>query len=99
MKQTITEFTFLEAFRQIRPDNFSHEGLKALFNWLEAYEDAAEVALELDVIGLCCEFTEYSSLAEFQEAYGEEYASLGEVEDQTAVIRIPGSMRFIIRIF
>ena len=28
---TVTEYTFTEAFRQVRPENFSDEGLRALY--------------------------------------------------------------------
>jgi hypothetical protein len=59
--------TFRERFRQIRPDNFSYEGLKALFDWLQ--EEAEDQNIALDVIGLCCYLTEYESV----EAYNEDY--------------------------
>ena len=32
---TVTEYTFTEAFRQVRPENFSYEGLKALYQYLD----------------------------------------------------------------
>lgn len=99
MKQTVNEYMFVEAFRQIRPDNFSYKGLQALFEYLEEYEDDIGEEIDFDVIGLCCEFQEYENLDEFREAYGEEYESLEAVEDRTAVIRIPDSERFIIQIF
>jgi len=39
MIQTITSHDFQDAFRKIRPDNFSYDGLKALFDYLEELEE------------------------------------------------------------
>lgn len=52
---------FREAFRHIRPDNFSYEGLGVLFNYLEELEHCEE-PYELDVIALCCDFAESDAL-------------------------------------
>ena len=62
MKQTINEYQFRRAFEECRPNNFSYEGLTALYDYLERYEEDTETELELDVIGLCCEFSEYDDL-------------------------------------
>ena len=99
MKQTVTEHQFMEAFRRIRPDNFSYEGLLALWGFMEEHEDSTGEELELDVIGICCDFAEYGSLADFQANYGDEYETLDDIEDRTTVIRIPGGEGFIIQIF
>ena len=58
MKQTVNFYDFRRAFESIRPDNFSDSGLSALFDYLEAYEDDTGEELELDVIALCCDFSE-----------------------------------------
>jgi hypothetical protein len=58
MKQTVNFCDFQDAFRQIRPNNFSYEGLKDLFNWIEQVEDDTGEEQELDVIALCCDFIE-----------------------------------------
>ena len=60
IKQTVTESDFRDAFASIRPDNFTYEGLGALYEYLnELSEDLGE-DIELDVIALCCDYTEYS---------------------------------------
>ena len=60
IKQTVTESDFRDAFQAIRPDNFTYEGLGALYDYVwELSEDIGE-DIELDVISLCCDFTEYS---------------------------------------
>lgn len=58
MKQSVDCHDFHDAFKRIRPDNFSSEGLSVLWDYLEQYEDDCGVELELDVIGFCCDFSE-----------------------------------------
>ena len=57
--QTVDIHSFRDAFAHAnRKENFSYEGLKILFDYLEeTYENET---LELDVIGLCCEYEEMS---------------------------------------
>ena len=57
--KTAVHFTdFRHAFKSIRPDNFSHEGLEQLFDYIESYERDNDEDIELDVISLCCEYSE-----------------------------------------
>ena len=65
MKQTITESMFIDDMRAIRPDNFSYEGLQALFGYL----DEMDSELEFDPIAICCDFSQ-CSLREFTDAFG-----------------------------
>ena len=58
MKQTINFYDFERAFKAIRPDNFSYEGLRVLFDWFEQMDDDCGTETELDVIAICCEFSE-----------------------------------------
>jgi hypothetical protein len=58
MKTTVNFSEFRDLFQQIRPDNFSYDGLKHLFSWLEQYEEDTGEELELDVIDICCEYSE-----------------------------------------
>lgn len=70
MKQSINFYEFERAFVEHgRGNQFSYEGLKTLFHMLEEYEESTEEEIELDVIALCCEFTEYNSFKELTEAY------------------------------
>ena len=68
--QRITEDQFINEFEDIRPNNFSIVGLCALYEWLENMSEDIDKPYELDVIAICCEFTEYASLAEIQANYG-----------------------------
>ena len=71
---------FADAFRRMgREDQFSREALEALFEYIENYEEDTGIRVELDVIGLCCEFTEYSTAVEAASDYG--FTSELEAED------------------
>ncbi len=88
MKSTVSLSDFRDAF-QMRKDQFSYEGLEILFEYLEEYEKATGEEIELDVIDLCCEYTEYKNLAEFQQDYDSEvYQTIDDIEDHTPVMRI-----------
>ena len=58
MKQSINRYQFEQEFKSLRPDNFSYEGLNVLFDYLEQYEEDTGEELELDVVALCCDFSE-----------------------------------------
>ena len=61
MKITINESIFKDQFRlHGRKDQFSSEGLTALYKHLEEeYGEDSENEYVLDVISLCCDFSEY----------------------------------------
>ena len=44
--------------------NFTIDGLNALFDYLEQWEDDIGEPVEFDPIGLCCQFSEYESAAD-----------------------------------
>lgn len=58
MKTTVDFYDFREAFRRYdRMSNFPNS-LKALFDYLEQYEEDCDTEVELDVVGFCCEYEE-----------------------------------------
>lgn len=85
-----------------RENQFTLGGLAALFDYLEEREDATGDSRELDVIELCCEFTEYET-ADLPEAFGylrgaDDADWVELLETHTDVIRV-GSGRVVIRDF
>ena len=64
MKQTVTESMFVQAFltSDERKEQFSYDGLKALFAYCEELEDDCGEQVEFDMVALCCEFTEYDDI-------------------------------------
>lgn len=93
----VTCSDFIDAFRACRRDNhFSREGLIALFDYFEEYEESCAERVELDVIAICCDFCEWGSLEEFHKEYNkEQYPDLETIEEHTTVIRIGDSEAFI----
>jgi hypothetical protein len=71
MKQSVNLHTFRESFRTMgRHEQFSWQGLEALFDYLEELEDAIGDEVELDVIALCCDYSEHYSACEAAQEYG-----------------------------
>lgn len=61
MIQTIGLSDFRTAFHDTeRKDQFSYEGLELIFDYIEDYEQDSGEQVELDVIGICCEWSEDS---------------------------------------
>jgi len=99
MKRTVNVYDFRQAFKDSgRNNSFTYEGLGALFEYFEGLEEDTGEEMELDVIGICGEFSEYEDLKEFQENYGDEYKTLEDIEERTIVIPIDNK-RFIIQDF
>ena len=97
MKQSVNMYAFERAFKNFERDNFSYDGLKALFEYLEDYEEDTGEEVELDVIALCCEYMEYDSLKEYNDDYGTKYSEIDAIQDDTTLIKIDGGNGFIIQ--
>jgi len=92
--KTLNVHDFRQAFIDYdRAGQFSYEGLGALFEWLEELAADTGMPYELDVIGLCCEFTEYSDLEEIQANYSStKIDSIYDLHDHTSVIEFDGGI-------
>ena len=89
MKQSVNMYDFERAFKNFeRMNNFSYDGLKALFEYLEDYEEDTGEEIELDVIALCCDYAEYDSLNEYNSDYGTKYSEIDAIQDDTTLIKI-----------
>ena len=98
MKDTMTEFSFCDWFRKSenRKNQFSYEGLKALYEHLIQYEEDCDTELEFDPIAFCCEYSEYENLKELKNNYSD-IENFEDLENNTSVIKIPNTERFIIQ--
>lgn len=74
-------------------NNFSKEGLKNLYGYLYEISDY----LELDVIAICCEWSEYDSFDELIADYSQ-YTTLESIENETTVLELD-SGGYIVRVF
>ena len=66
MVQTVYLDQFRDAFLKsdIYKNNFSYEGIEALFDYLEQLENDIEEPIEFDMVALCCEYSEYQNAVE-----------------------------------
>ena len=73
--QTINEHQFIDAFKSwdTYKNNFSYEGLKALYKELEEIAECnfPEQTIELDVVAICCDYTEFENFKDFQESFSD----------------------------
>lgn len=100
MIDTITKYSFLDAFYKMgREDQFSYKGLISLFDYFEMLEEDTDQKIEFDVIAICCEYSEYENLKDFQDNYGDEYESLEDIENNTTLIKIEDTEGFIVQQF
>lgn len=98
---TVNEFSFIEAFRQIRPENFSYQGLIELYHYLNDLSDDNGEPIELDVIALCCEFSEYENFEEIRDYYScsHDFKDIEDLRMYTTVLEVSGSESLIIQDF
>jgi len=94
MKTPVNKTDFINAFKKLRPNNFSYEGLDALYDHIENYEQDTDGEIELDVIAFCCDYSEYKDLEEYKQSYSS-INSIKDIENATTYIPIPNSKRFI----
>ena len=90
MKQTIDLHQFRSGFINLRPNNFTYTALGSLFEHLEEREDDTGQEIEYDVIAICCDYTEWEDLAEFNDHHSLECESLDEVREHTTAIKVYG---------
>ncbi len=89
MKKTINFYEFQKAFEQLRPNDFTPEGLVTLWEYFEDYEQCTGEDIELDVIAISCEYIEYKNLKEFHNDYNkQDFPNTDVLMDFTTVIHI-----------
>ena len=95
MKETVTFNSFYRAFvKRGRAEAWTHNGLYALFEYIEEMESDLGEEMELDVIAFDCEFTEWENIREYNKAYDTDYEYAYEVSENCSFIDIDGD-RFI----
>jgi len=71
MKQTVSVYQFRDTFLQSseRKNQFSYNALTALYDYLTDCEESCDMEIEFDMVGICCEFTEYDNVQDAYEVY------------------------------
>ena len=95
MKQTIRENEFVHAILGDDYNNMSYDGARALFEYIEEYEDQTGEDTELDVVAIRCEWTEYENIEEVSKDY--DIDNLDDLRDNTSVIEVPNSDKLIVQ--
>jgi len=86
MKQNITETMFHDAFHDMgRADQFSWQARSALFHYLEGMEWDTGEEIELDVIALCCDYSE-ETFETVADNYGIDIEDMDKEEMQEKVL-------------
>jgi hypothetical protein len=110
MKTTVSFYDFREAFRQHdRLGSYSPEGLRALFNYFEQYEEETGQEVELDVVAICCDYDEnhwedvasnYSiDLSEYEDEEDKISAVREYLEENTFLVNEPLEGVFVYQVF
>ena len=84
-RPSINFYDFRSAFEDLRPNNFSYEGITVLWEYFQEYEESTDTEIELDIISICCDYTQ-STIKEALDVY--DLNSLEELEEQTIVIPV-----------
>ena len=101
--QTVNESDFVRAFEEYnRAENFSVNARRHLFSYFDELSDETGEPFELDVIAICCEWSEYSTAVEAAKEYGwdddadddddAERAAMAWLEYRTQVIECDDSV-------
>ena len=98
MYKEVNFSTFVDSFSDSYKNNFSYQGKRALFDYLEQYEDETGEKIELDTIALCCEYSEFADFEELQSEYTE-IKDMEDLENHTQVIPIGDTEGIIIQDF
>jgi len=67
--QRVNEHQFIDAFRtwDTYKNNFTYESLRALYEYFEEFAECQDSGtFELDVVAICCDFTEYENFEDYQ---------------------------------
>jgi hypothetical protein len=105
MKQQVNFSQFIDAFRDHgRQDDFTLNAKRAIFDWIEERDDEVGTDTELDVVALCCEFSEFDDAKAAAAEYSntgvdaltddddKNEAALDYLRDNTTVIEFDGGI-------
>jgi len=97
MIETVTRTRFINWFRQsdAYKNQFSFFAQASLYDYFEELEEDTGEKIEFDPIDICCNYTEYENIEEYNQDY-EPVESIDKIRELTTVIEIPQNKGFII---
>ena len=64
-KSNLSVYQWCDEWPESRQNQFSYEAKNALYNYLNEYKDQTDEEIEVDIVALCCEYTEYSDMTDY----------------------------------
>jgi hypothetical protein len=84
MKKTLTTYDIAHELLQDTNAAWTRAGAFALAEYLEEYEESTGEEMEMDIVAIRCDFSEYSSLEDWASDYGMEDDSLDDSHEERA---------------
>ena len=81
MKKTMTTYDIAHELTDDKNANWSRAGAFALAEYLEECEEETGEEMELDIVAVRCDFSEYDSLLAFAEGYFADYKQAADALD------------------
>jgi hypothetical protein len=78
MKMTLSTYDIADALKRDNNANWSYAGAQALAEHLEEYEESTGEELELDIVAIRCDFSEYPSLEDWASEYFSDIAQAAD---------------------
>ena len=69
-----------------RENSFTRVGIETLFEHLEELSEGIGEDIKIDVIALCCDYSEYDDIDDYNEQNGTGYASWDEAEENDVYV-------------
>ena len=84
MEKEVTLEMFIDAFKRMDRDYYSYEGYESLYDFFEE----CDPDWEYDVIGICCDYTEYNDLDDYNQQLteSEKFESIEQLSQETLVL-------------
>ena len=79
----VTQSEFIDTFRNspTYKNNFSYDGLIALFEYFEDLEESTGENINFDMVSICCDYTEYKNIEEYITDYQDQIHNLRDLLD------------------
>lgn len=87
MISKVTFHDFINAFNtsDTYKNKFTRDGLIALFDYLEDYEEETGEEMDFDMVAICCDFSEYKTAWEAMEQYKPEDMPVIDMEENSGI--------------
>ena len=87
MKKTISHYDWMREWDEsYRAGQFSRKALSALWDYYEDWENDAGEELELDIVAVCCEFSEYESIEDYNKQNNDTAEDWNDIDIFTIVL-------------